>query len=236
MRASSIIALVAMVFALADVGTAQTSEQQQFFDIIRASADSNEPFGQRMLGVMYQEGFVVPQSATEAVAWYRKAADQGDSDSQLAMALMYDKGIGVSQDEAEATRWYYRTARVGEITRPPDNWQSDFAGSDEDQIEAAQSGNVFAQMELAFRHEHGLGGFPKNDEEAIKWYRKAAEQSSVGAMLALGRQFAEGRIVPPNTVEAMQWFRKAGEIADVSRREGLRTMYLMYQASPKQGP
>jgi len=236
MRASSIIALVAVVFALAGVGAAQTSEQQQFVSMIRVEADRNDPRAQAMVGVMHQVGFGVSQSATEAVAWYRKAADQGDSDPQLAMALMYDKGMGVSQDEAEAARWYYRAARVGEITRPPDNWQSDFAGSDEDLIAAAQSGNVFAQMELAFRHEHGLGGFPKNDGEAINWYRKAAEQSSVGAMLALGRQFAEGRIVPPNTVEAMQWFRKAGEIADVSRREGLRTIYLMYQASPKQGP
>jgi len=58
------------------------------------------------LGVMYDNGYGVPQDYKEAVKWYRLAAEQGDVDAQYNLGLMYDNGHGVLQDNAIAHMWY----------------------------------------------------------------------------------------------------------------------------------
>lgn len=47
--------------------------------------------------------------------------------------------------------------------------------------------------------------------EAVKWYRKAAEQGNARAQLDLGFAYENGLGVERNYVEAVRWFRKAAE-------------------------
>jgi TPR repeat protein len=46
-------------------------------------------------------------------------------------------------------------------------------------------------------------------EEALKWYRKAAEQGVPEAQIALGDFYAAGRVVAIDRDEARRWFEKA---------------------------
>ncbi|MDR1385803.1 MAG: ankyrin repeat domain-containing protein, partial [Planctomycetaceae bacterium] len=48
-------------------------------------------------------------------------------------------------------------------------------------------------------------------KEAVKWYRKAAEQGNAMAQLILGGYYAEGIGVDKNLEEAVKWFRKSAE-------------------------
>ena len=52
--------------------------------------------------------------------------------------------------------------------------------------------------------------------EAVKWYRKAAEQNLAEAQYNLGIYYATGQGVAKDEVEAVKWWRKAAEqnIAD----------------------
>ena len=50
------------------------------------------------LGIMYDNGYGVPQDYAEAMKWYRLAAEQGHTDAQYNLGLMYDNGRGVPQD------------------------------------------------------------------------------------------------------------------------------------------
>jgi len=47
--------------------------------------------------------------------------------------------------------------------------------------------------------------------EAVKWYRKAAEQDHALAQYNLGACYAFGQGVAKDCVEAVKWYRKAAE-------------------------
>ena len=57
-------------------------------------------------------------------------------------------------------------------------------------------------------YSHGYG-VPKNKAEALKWYRKAAEQGHKKAQSNLGVMYAKGEGVPVNDVKAYMWFSLA---------------------------
>ena len=52
-------------------------------------------------------------------------------------------------------------------------------------------------------------GVAKDQVEAVKWYRKAAEQGFAFAQFNLGLMYGNGQGVPKNQVEAIIWYRKA---------------------------
>ncbi len=57
----------------------------------------------------------------------------------------------------------------------------------------------------------GGWGVPQSDEEAAKWFHKAAEQGNTDAQFNLGILYAVGQGVPQSDAEAVKWFRKAAE-------------------------
>ena len=54
-------------------------------------------------------------------------------------------------------------------------------------------------------------GTAANEVEAVKWYRKAAEQGHTGAQFNLGLMLVSGLGTAKNEVEAIMWIRKAAE-------------------------
>ena len=65
------------------------------------------------LGLMYYNGWGVPQDYKEAAKWYRLGAEQGDADAQNNLGVMYDEGEGVPQDDKEAAKWFKLAAKQG---------------------------------------------------------------------------------------------------------------------------
>ena len=57
----------------------------------------------------------------------------------------------------------------------------------------------------------GSLGVEKDEVEAVKWYRKAAEQNNAKAQNNLGVCYASGLGVAKDEAEAARWFRKAAE-------------------------
>ena len=53
--------------------------------------------------------------------------------------------------------------------------------------------------------------FEEDYDEAVRWYRKAAEQGNGGAMYKLGECYKYGRGVEEDYDEAVRWYRKAAE-------------------------
>ena len=51
----------------------------------------------------------------------------------------------------------------------------------------------------------------ENYSEAVKWYRKAAEQDFVAAQYFLASCYANGKGIPQNYTEAVKWYCKAAE-------------------------
>ena len=98
-------------------------------------------------------------------------------------------------------------------------------GSIADLLQQAEAGNAQAQYELGIHYYDGAG-VPKDSANALKCFRKAADQDHALAQLALGRFYREGRLgLEKNPQEAVAWFRKAAEQGDAWGQSELALMY-----------
>ena len=203
---------------------APLSAQAPDFAETKKRAEAGDASAQYNLGVMYRNGNGVPKDDAEAVKWYRKAADQGHADSQLSLGDNYAAGHGVPKDDAEAVKWYRK---------------------------AADQGNAAAQYNLGFIYEKGFflttgqdveeilrliekgGSFPKDYAEAVKWYRKAADQGSAIAQNNLGEMYYNGAGVSQDYAEALRLFLKAADRGIPSALSSLGNMYYKGEGVPK---
>jgi putative methionine-R-sulfoxide reductase with GAF domain len=71
-------------------------------------------------------------------------------------------------------------------------------------LQLADEGDAAAQFALGVRYEMG-SGVPQDDQEAVRWFNKAAEQDDPGAQGALGAYYWAGRGIPADPVKAYFW-------------------------------
>ncbi|WP_032501022.1 tetratricopeptide repeat protein, partial [Vibrio tasmaniensis] len=68
-------------------------------------------------------------------------------------------------------------------------------------------------------------GVSQDYEEAVSWYRKAAEQGYARAQTNLGWMYDEGRGVSQDYEESVSWYRKAAEQGYARAQTNLGWMY-----------
>ena len=73
----------------------------------------------------------------------------------------------------------------------------------------------------------------KDDKEAVKWYRKAAEQGYASAQYNLGRAYRKGEGVLEDGKEAVKGYRKAAEQGNASAQNSLGLRYYRGEGVPK---
>ena len=133
---------------------------------------------------------------------YSKAANQGYYKVFNCIGLCYNYGRGVESDYAEAAKWFDKAA---EKSVDPSDWVSRgiaymlgrtekwSAGHeihrDEGKIyywfkKAADKGDVDGMYRLGWCYDHGIG-VVVNKQEALKWYKKAAELGNAEAIETL---------------------------------------------------
>ncbi len=163
--------------------TVRTSLDAQALESIRESAENGDARAQRILGIAYQEGRLLPKDDAEAALWYRKAAEQGDPLGQRLLGAAYDRGLGVPEDHVEAAQWYLR---------------------------AADQGQAWAQLIIGSMYQRGRG-VPQSDAQAAEWFRKSAIQGNRGGQNALGAMYESGRGVAEDHVRAFAWYDLASK-------------------------
>lgn len=132
------------------------------FALFKKAADMGYAKAQRIVADCYRFGWGIMKDGIEAVRWYQKAAEQDDLQSIGALAGFYlwgDYGLEKNIDKAVQL------------------WRK-----------AAESGDASAQCCLGNLYLEGPF-VEHNREEAIKWYRKSAQQGHQLArkkLLALG--------------------------------------------------
>jgi len=94
----------------------------------------------------------------------------------------------------------------------------------------AESGDAAAQAALGFRYEMGMDA-PVDGAQAVKWYRKAANQGNsratcnLGRIAALGFMYEPGKDAPADGAQAVKRCRKAAEKGDSRAQFYLAQMY-----------
>ena len=87
---------------------------------------------------------------------------------------------------------------------------------------AAKRGDVEAQFKLGLIY----GGLLFEDVEAVKWFRKAAEQGHMESQVMLGYQYLTGKGLLEDNTEAVKWFTKAAEQGSADAQYALGDRYM----------
>jgi hypothetical protein len=84
-------------------------------------------------------------------------------------------------------------------------------------------GEAQAQSLLGGAYAEGI--VPGGDEQAVVWYRKAAEQGDASAQVKMGMYLFTGKGVAKDLQAAGAWWRKAAEQGDASGQASLGLCY-----------
>ena len=98
----------------------------------------------------------------------------------------------------------------------------------EQTLKKAEQGNADAQCDLGFLYSYPkmlVPGVLQDYAEALKWYRKAANQGHAGAQFKLGGMHREGEGVSKDYAEALKWYHKAADQGDAGAQFSLGVMY-----------
>jgi TPR repeat protein len=100
---------------------------------------------------------------------------------------------------------------------------------------APQPGDASALTNLALQYEEGEG-MPKNEAEAARLYRQAADLGNRQAILNLGGLYHDGRGVAQDYAEAARLYQKAADLGDPQAMTNLGVIYAHGEGVPKNGP
>ncbi|MCU1298045.1 MAG: Sel1 domain protein repeat-containing protein [Acidobacteriaceae bacterium] len=202
---------------------------------LQTQADANDSEAQLALGTAYEDGNGVPQSDKEAVKWYRAAAEQGNAKAQNRLGLMFRSGLGVDQDKTEAVNWYRKAARQKNATAMFNlgtaYYNGDGIGIDDVMAYAwfflaadfgSQSATEAVKRvkeepkdfevepfeKIGDMYQEGVD-LPQSSSDAIKWYRKAAENGPPTVQMKLASLLLHGQARAQNYAEAHGLCEKA---------------------------
>lgn len=90
--------------------------------------------------------------------------------------------------------------------------------------EAAECGNVDAQVKLAILFYEGKG-VKKDFDESVMWFKRAGEKGHANAQFTVGNFYYIGKYIEQDFEEAFKWYKKAAELGHVVAQYNIGTIY-----------
>ncbi|RFC65521.1 sel1 repeat family protein [Fulvimarina endophytica] len=153
-------------------------------------AKLGDPAAQALLGDLYQNGLGVTPDVDEAARWFEAAAKSGDHTAELNFAMLLLSGTGVARDEARALK-LLKSAADAKLPLAEFN---------------------YAQLLIRTSPASGF-------EEAVPYFRSAADAGIADAQYAMSQLLASGRGGEESLPKAREWLRRAAingfEIAEI---------------------
>ena len=98
--------------------------------------------------------------------------------------------------------------------------------------QVAYAGDARAQVRLGLIYLTG-DGVAKDDPEAMKWLRMAADQDNPVGERYLAEMYFKGRGVPADNMEAAKWLRMAADQGDAQSQHNLAVLYTQGLGVPR---
>ena len=211
---------------------------------VAARAESLKETGVRL----WRGGSVVDAAA--AVAAFHAAAALGHAGAMRNLGVCYRQGRGdaVPQNVDEAARWTRRAAEAGHAGAMDAVGKAYATGAASLQLLRLQGAGGFSDAERASTSSTTATRTPPNAgpalgtpagqpgtrtvsredlEEAVRWYRRAAEAGDAGGCLHLAECLRDGVGVPERDgLEARRWMRRAAELGNVDAMVQLAELML----------
>lgn len=197
------------------------------FPWFKASANlGKNPEAFYWLGNYYYMGKVVKQDLEKTYLCYKESAELGYPDAINNYADMYLRGEYVEKDNRKALDLFMQAAEkgvpeamytLGYMYENGVGTEVDLEASNAWFKKSAIAGDVFAANRLGHEAvENGKG------EEAISWYKMAAEQGDSYGEFNLGLCYENGIGTLVNLKKAKIWYQKAALKGDEQAKERLR--------------
>ena len=139
------------------------------------------------MGDYYLYDYDSLNESEKAFAYFKKAAEYEWYNEGLG--ICYEMGIGVEDNETEAFKYYTLAADNGNVTSMYRTGLCYYNGVGVKQwlLKAAEKNNDKAQFELGNAYLTG-NGVEENDDIAMEWFEKAAENGNEKALKITGRR------------------------------------------------
>jgi TPR repeat protein len=163
----------------------------------RAAAQSGSTYAEFWLGLFYQHGWFVTESAEVAAYWFSVARHHRDTPAaERQVADRYANDDSSVYDMGQALIWYERAAKQRDL-----------------------------QAELALGNFYITSHTPGDIQRALSWYGKASAQHSVAADYNIGQIYYRGVGIQQNLKEAHKWLLRAAERGYRPAQYDLAEMY-----------
>jgi len=176
---------------------------------------------------IYADRLKTSADKDEAVRWIVENSNRDKPNVWSILGDMYQHGYGVARDDAEAVRWLVKAVAQEEYGAQENLYEIYAArlakdGEDEAvrwiaQLTGQKEAEVWAIFGDMHQHEEDYA-------DAVKWYRKSAEQGHARAQYELAWMYEEGQGVERDVAEAVKWYRKAADQGDDYAKEALERL------------
>jgi hypothetical protein len=145
------------------IGEGRIMDRKQAVHLFKLGSKEGYEPSEAALAHCYDKGEGIQQNYKKAMKWSWKAAKKGNAHAQYRLGNYYYHGRGVTPDKKQAKEWY---------------------------LEAAEGGHLMAQVELGSYYlfdepfENDEQKY-ENQEQAMMWLQKAAEQGNEHAKILL---------------------------------------------------
>lgn len=161
-----------------------------------------------LMGAMHESTAAADRDPAAALQWYRRAAASGENEQALLHALRLET-VASGRNSAAVRKLQ------AQLSHLPQAWPKASPDLYRDALlRKAELGNARSQYAIAVSYERGEG-VPRSDQEAAKWYRKAAAQGHSGSRNSLAQMFQQGVGVDRNPDEAMRLYRESAEAGNL---------------------
>jgi TPR repeat protein len=207
------------------------------FELAESAARSAEPRAQGILASLYLSGRGTTTDVDAARSWAEKAMSEEDPYALESLATIYLEGRGVPPDARKAIEFYKTMAKNGnsdayaEIGRIFEygsaGVEQNFETAAEYYLKAAKAGVVEAEMAIGIFYFQGIG-VGKDEAEAYRWLKKAADRDEPSANMYLGRLYLHGvpsLNIEPNNNKAWYYIKKAADLGESEAKSDVGWMY-----------
>lgn len=167
---------------------------------LRSLAETGNAKAAFLLGIMYERGFGVPESAEETFFWMNKAADGGLVAAETMLGVYFRDGVGAEKDLDKSLKHLKRAARMN------------------DSVAMYELGSIFRTQ------KHGLF----EPDRAFKLIQQSAILGNVRAQFALGEMWEKGEGTLRNLGRAYHWYQKSLRSGDEPAEERIAEMSQWY--------
>ena len=178
-------------------------------------AEKGYATAQHKLGSYYESGYKIEQSYEKAAYWYKKAVENGCIEAFIPLASLYEYGKGVTLDYSEAISLYRKAAENGDDSAKY-NIAKFYALGKGTKKSIDSAINLLTQCKDTASRLYSIGELfydgketEQSYEEAIKWWRLAADANSGYAKYMLGDCYKNGQGVERSYEESVKWYKMA---------------------------